>query len=29
MLDYFGDWGYGILSEEETALYEQMVADNQ
>lgn len=29
MLDYFGPSGYAILSDEEIAKYEQMVADNQ
>lgn len=29
MLDYFGPNGYDILSEEEVAMYEQMVEDNQ
>lgn len=29
MLDYFGSNGYNILSDEEVAEYEQMVADNQ
>ncbi len=28
MLDYFGSDGYDILTDEEVALYEQMVADN-
>ena len=28
MLDYFGEYGYNILSPEDVALYEQMVADN-
>lgn len=29
MLQYFGTDGYNVLSEEETAAYEQMVTDNQ
>lgn len=29
MLKYFGADGYNVLTEEETALYEQMVTDNQ
>ena len=29
MIDYFGEGGYGVLSPEETATYEQMIADNQ
>jgi multiple sugar transport system substrate-binding protein len=29
MLDYFGSAGYNVLTEEQTAKYEQMVADNQ
>ena len=29
MLQYFGESGYNILTEEEVALYEQMVTDNQ
>jgi multiple sugar transport system substrate-binding protein len=29
MLQYFGESGYNVLSDEEVALYEQMVTDNQ
>lgn len=29
MIDYFGPAGYNILSDEEIALYEKMIADNQ
>ncbi len=29
MIDYFGPDGYGVLSDEEVAKYEQIVADNQ
>ena len=29
MLDYFGASGYNILSDEEVALYEGLVAENQ
>jgi hypothetical protein len=28
MLDYFGESGYNILSDDEVALYTQMVEDN-
>ena len=29
MIDYFGPNGYNILSDDEIALYEKQIADNQ